>query len=288
MKQRNAWLAWVLVGMVAFVQGVWAQGPGAVRKQVEASMRVTGLITIHADGSVAAVKLDKQDRLPEGIAAFVTDVANAWRFEPVLIEGVARQVETRMSARLVARPSGDGKMQVSVRSAYFGDYEATPLEERVSAVRMRSPLYPTAAARSGAQGTVYLLLKIARDGSVSDVVAEQVNLRIVVSEPQMRQLRERFARAAIGAAEQWTFKPPTRGETAEQPHWVVRVPVDFMFNARPGDGQWEVYIPGPREHVSWAQDDERPGFSPDTLADGGVHMAGSKQGPRLLTPLDGA
>lgn len=288
MKQRGTWLAWVLVGMVAFVQGAWAQGPGGVRKQVEASMRVTGMITIRADGGVAAVALDKQDRLPEGIPDFVTRVASAWRFEPVLIGGVPTQVQTKMSARLVAKSTGDGMMQVSVRGADFGDYEAIPVEERVSSVSLKPPGYPMVAARSGAQGTVYLLLKIERDGSVSEVVAEQVNLRIVVSEPQMRLYRERFSRAAIGAAEKWAFTPPTRGEAAEQPHWVIRVPVDFTFDAKRRYGQWEAYVPGPRERVSWAQQEDRPGFSPDVLADGGVHMEGGMQGPKLLTPLDGA
>ena len=113
MKQRGAGLAWMLVGMLAFVQGAWAQSPGAVRKQVEGSMLVTGMITIRADGGVAAVELDKQDRLPEGIAPFVTQVATSWRFEPVLIEGVARQVRTRMSARLLAKPTGDGVVQLA-------------------------------------------------------------------------------------------------------------------------------------------------------------------------------
>lgn len=152
MKQRSVWLAWMLVGMAAFVQSAWAQGPGAVRKQVEASMRVTGMLTIRTDGSVAAVELDTPDRLPEGIPAFVSGVAASWRFEPVVIDGAAKQVRTKMSARLVAKSTGDGKMLVSVRGADFGDYEATPPEERVSSVVMKPPGYPMAAAQSGAQG----------------------------------------------------------------------------------------------------------------------------------------
>lgn len=287
MKQRKVWLAWVLVGVVALAQGAWAQGPGAVRKQVEGSMLVTGMITIRTDGSVATAELDKSDRLPEGIASFVTQVATSWRFEPVLIDGTAREVRTRMSARLLAKPTGDGKMQVSVRSADFGDYEATPVEERISRRSLKPPGYPTTAVRAGAQGTVYLLLKIGRDGTVADVAVEQVNLRVIASESQMRLFRERFARAAIGAAETWTFNPPTRGEAAGQPHWVVRVPVDFDFREKRPYGQWEAYVPGPRERVSWAQQEDRAGFSPDVLADGGVHMEGGKQGPKLLTPLDG-
>ena len=104
---------------------------------------------------------------------------------------------------------------------------------------------------------------------------------------QMRQFRDRFARAAVGAAEKWTFKPPSRGEAASQPYWVVRVPVDFNVGGKRRYGQWEAYVPGPRERVSWSRDEDRPGFSLDTLADGGVHMAGDTRGPKLLTPLGG-
>ena len=141
------------VTLNTLVQGAWAQGPGAVRKQVEASMRVTGMLTIRTDGSVAAVELDTPERLPEGIPAFVSGVAASWRFEPVIIGGAAKQVRTRMSAHLVAKSTGDGQMLVSVRGADFGDYEAIPPEERVSSVNMKPPGYPMAAARAGAAPT---------------------------------------------------------------------------------------------------------------------------------------
>ena len=38
--------------------------------------------------------------------------------------------------------------------------------------------------------------------------------------------------------------------------------------------------------IAWAEDD-RPGFSPDSLAEGGVYMIGQNKGPKLLTALDG-
>jgi hypothetical protein len=66
------------------------------------------------------------------------------------------------------------------------------------------------------------------------------------------------------------------------------VPVDFKMGDRikAGYGKWEVYIPGPRQTIPWSKE-ERPGFSPDSLADGGVYMLGMSTGPKLLTPLDG-
>ena len=42
-----------------------------VRKQVEASLLVTGTIAIAEDGSVTAVDLDTPEKLPKGIAMFV-------------------------------------------------------------------------------------------------------------------------------------------------------------------------------------------------------------------------
>jgi len=65
--------------------------------------------------------------------------------------------------------------------------------------------------------------------------------------------------------------------------------VDFRFQKAPGYGKWEVYIPGPRTLPAWVTEEDRPGFSPDALADGGVHLAGGQRGgPKLLTPLEGA
>ncbi|MBD9470607.1 TonB family protein [Pseudoxanthomonas sp. PXM01] len=288
MGQRNTWVMWLLVLALAWAPGAGAQNAGAVRKQAEASMRVTGSISIAVDGSVESVELDTPEKLPDGIPAFVGRNVATWRFEPVMVDGQPRRALTRMSALLVGRSLGDGQMEISIRGADFGDYEAMPEAERVSAKQMRPPGYPMAAAQGGVQGTAYLLLKIERDGTVGDVIAEQVNLRIVANESQMNQHRDRFARAAMAAARKWTFAPPTVGAQATQPYWVVRVPVDFNFGEARRYGKWAVYIPGPRMSPAWAPADEAPGFSPEALADGGVHLAGNTRGPKLLTPLDGA
>lgn len=288
MEQRNTWMMWLLALTLAWAPGAWAQHAGAVRKQAEASMRVTGSISIAVDGSVESVELDTPEKLPEGIPAFVERSVSAWRFEPVMVDGQPRRALTRMSALLVGKSAGEGKMQISIRGADFGDYEALPEAERISAKQMKPPGYPMEAARGGVQGTAYLLVKIERDGTVGDVATEQVNLRIVASEFQMSQHRERFARAAMAAAKKWTFVPPVVGAEAGQPYWVVRVPVDFSFGEERRYGKWAVYIPGPRTSPVWAPADESPGFSPEALADGGVHLAGGTGGPKLLTPLDEA
>lgn len=289
MERVTRWIAAVLVGVwaLAGLQTAAAQSPAAVRKQAEASLWVTGMITLRTDGTVAAVDLDAPEKLPKGIAAFVSANAATWQFEPYLIEGTPRQVKTKMSARLVGTAIGGGKMNVTIRGVDFGDYQALPAEQRLVSKELKPPSYPMSALENGVQGTVYLLIKVDRRGVVEDAVAEQVNLRFVASEPQMRQFRERLARSALSAAQAWTFSIPTAGEQAEQPHFLVRVPVDFTFSKERSYGHWEAYVPGPRERPSWAEDDD-PGFSPDALAEGSIAPVGGKQGPKLLTPLDGA
>jgi hypothetical protein len=154
---------------------------------------------------------------------------------------------------------------------------------------MDPPRYPENAYRAGVSGTVYLILKVGRDGSVQDAVAEQVNLRVVAPEADMRTFRNIFAKSALSAARKWTFRPPTEGEYVAEPYWTIRVPVSYSFenHSKEGDyGRWVSYVPGPRERAPWVTDKDRAGFSPDSLVEGGVYMA-SEKGPRLLTPLQG-
>jgi hypothetical protein len=289
MKQGIVARALALLAALAVSQAAIAQGPAAVRKQTEASLRVTGAVHIATDGSVEKLVLDTPEQLPKGIADFVDRNVMTWQFEPTQVDGVARRAVTQMSALLVGKSIGDGQMSVSIRGADFSDGKAVPPEEQVTGKVMTPPRYPVGPAQSGAQGTAYLFVRVERDGSVGDVATEQVNLRIIGSEAQMAQYRERFADAAMQAARKWRFATPVSGEQATQPYWIVRVPVDFRFQQAPGYGKWEVYIPGPRTRPVWVTDEDRPGFSPEALADGGVHLAGGQgSGPKLLTPLEGA
>jgi hypothetical protein len=48
-------------------------------------------------------------------------------------------------------------------------------------------------------------------------------------------------------------------------------------------GQWEAYVPGPRQSNPWQADSEGKGFSPDTLMPGRAYIAGT--GLKLLSEL---
>lgn len=265
-----------------------AAGPRAVRKQVESSMLVTGKIQVAANGTVAAFSLDGQDKLPEAVVELTGKAVPKWTFEPVLIDGQAANVSTDMTIRIVAKKAGSDSYLVEIRSASFGKKSGKP-KESTPLPDMAPPNYPTAAARAGVGGTVYLLVRVGRDGRVADVIAEQVNLKVVADENSMAKWRHMFADASLRQARRWTFTPPT-GLDAKADFWLMRVPVMFSLGdpskAMTPYGQWESYVPGPRHPNPWEPRSESSAFSPDTLLPGRAYFVGP--GLELLTDLSGS
>lgn len=274
-------LAGLLLALVAFA--AIAGGPGAVRKQVEASMLVTGTIDIAHDGSVAGYVLDKPEMLPESVVTLASKALPQWRFKPVLVDGKSVLGRARMSLRYVANREDDGTYRVRIRSAWFGDKSAKP-GEAVASKSMRPPEYPFAALRAGIGGTAYVVVRVGRDGKVADVVVERVNLRTVGSEHYMQRARKLFADASARATRRWSFSVPEAGPQADQPYWDVRVPVAYYVNDQkpPAYGQWDAYVPGPEHPVPWIPADQAGGN--DALVAGGIYPIGG--GPKLITQLD--
>jgi len=290
-KWTSKWgTALLAIGLVA-VATVAGAVPGSVRKQVESSLLVTGEVDIEPNGSVSKIAIDHEEKLPEGVRTFVREAGLHWRFEPVLRDGKPIQARAPMSVRVVAKKVEGDQYRITLSGASF-ERRDDDSPERVGMVKMDPPAYPERAWRTNAAGSVYLVVKVGRDGKVQDVVAEQVNLRVLASEGEMRLLRNVFAKSALAAAKAWQFRIPTQGDTVDAPFWNVRVPVSYAMGGQPMEGRaddygkWISYVPGPRTLVPWAQDD-RAGFSPDALIDGGVYMADSNA-PRLLTPLQGS
>lgn len=273
---------WMGLLLVSCVGAAWAGRPGEVRKQVESSLLVNGTIDLHADGSVAGYALDNPDTVSEGIAGMIARIVPLWRFEPVELSNGATRARAKMSMRLVAKKIDNGDFSVQIRGVqFFG--QPRPGESVVSA-KLVPPKYPLWAGINAVGGTVYTVVKIGRDGRVEDAVAEQVNLRIVSSEKDMESWRDMLAKAALLATKDWTFSPPTKGDEVGKPYWLARVPVDFIApdQRQHKDGQWQAYVPGPRQTIPWRSDD-RANETADAVAPGGVYPLGS--GPRLLTAL---
>jgi hypothetical protein len=263
-----------------------AAGPGAVRKQVEASMLLTGSIVVAPDGSVASYALDKADKVPADIATLVTHATQRWHFEPVMRDGHAVTARAPMSLRIVARhESPDSTDYVArIAGATFGQ-EDTPTAETVSYATRQPPGYPDIAARGRVGGTVYVLLRIDHDGSVVDAEAEQVNLAVVSSENDMKAWRKVFAKPSVEAARKWTFHVPTTGPHANDRYFVARVPILYSIERTSPEARyatWQVYVPGPKETAPWANDDRSVG-STDALPEGQIQLVGT--GLKLTTPL---
>ncbi|MXV06468.1 protein tonB [Xanthomonas sp. LMG 9002] len=263
-------------------------GPGAVRKQIESSMLVSGTIDIEPSGKVSALALDQQERLPKGVVGFVRSTVMQWTFAPGLRDGKPVPARTPMTLRLIAKRLQGDDYQVEIRGADFSHYDPSD-RSVVTSIQMKPPAYPQAAYSVGAAGSAYLVLKVGRDGRVADAAVEQVNLRVVASEQQMQQLRDVLGKSALGAARKWTFRPPSEGKDVDAPYWTVRVPVNYALSDTRRDasssyGRWTSYVPGPRQRAPWITSQDAAGFSPDLLPAGGVYMADGT-GPRLLTPL---
>lgn len=281
---------WTLAALLLVASTASAVGPGGVRRQAEMGMQLSGQIDIALDGSVEAVRLDQQNRLSAELAGFVRTSVMAWRFEPVVRDGRPVAARSPLMLRLVGRRLEDGNTQVSIGSAGFETYDPES-RTSVTGLKMLPPTYPRLMYEMGAQGDVYLILKIGRDGQVADLYVEQVNMTVVASESQMRRFRQVLGGNAMAAARNWEFRVPVEGEAADQPHWSIRVPVRYAIADRgrpmPGEyGVWQAYIPGPRERAPWISDEDWENGS-DALADGGIYMAGRGNGPKLLTPLEG-
>lgn len=265
---------------------VMAQSAQEVLRQAEASMVVTGHVDIEADGTVSAHHINNRGKLPDFVVALVDGAAPGWRFEPLLVDGEPVPARARMNLRVVARPVGD-QYQVSIANGSFGEYSDTATDQVTRREDgMRAPRYPEDMLRSGVAGTVYLVLKVGRDGSVEDVVAERVNLRAYAREREMERWRRAFAQRSVYTAREWKFNPPTTGPRADAGFWVIRVPVEFEIDGNAVTaGTWETYVPGPLQPApDWLKDATRSPAS-DAMTAGGVQMVGNER--RLLTPLGG-
>lgn len=258
-----------------------AGGPSAEQKQVEASMVVTGSIGVTPQGTVHAYTIDHPEKLPPLIVDLIGKSIPGWTFQPVLRDGKPVAAKADMSLRLVARPTGDGKFQIAVRSAWFGGPG-----EGIKELKVYAPPYPRQALRGRVEGTVYLALRVDRAGKVADVTAEQVNLRVIAGDDEMKHWRDEFARATVAAARDWTFTPADASDS--KLYRDVRIPVAYQLvngpiAKKPVYGQWETYVPGPLEPVPWADQDRMLTGGVDALPGDGVYGTPSLS---LLTPLD--
>src|SRR5690606_5646140 len=180
-----------LLALAATAAAGTRQAPESVRKQTEASMLLTGTIEIEADGSVRGYTIDDEDKVPDYVLANIGKWVPTWRFSPVLVDGKAVPARAKMSLRMAAEPSGEDSFSIYIAGASFGE-SGERATDAIAARELKPPAFPRDVANMGGKGIVYLLLKVGRQGTVEDVVAEQVNLTVYASEPEMQRIRRRL------------------------------------------------------------------------------------------------
>jgi hypothetical protein len=296
-QMKKAWIVFLVIALLPSSAG--AVTASEARKHLEYSLLVKGEIETNAEGEVSSVNVEKPEKFPPGLVDYVKQQVSGWKFEPVLVAGKPVRARSSMSLLVVAKKLANKEVSIGIRNASFGRHEFEE-GEFVSALSKKPPVYPHAMQAQGVAGTVYVLLKIGRDGTVQDAAVEKVNLRVLGKEHAMESWRAALSEAALGALKAWTFAVPTKGKYADDQSWSIWAPVDFeLINARGepvdargntiagGYGKWKTYVRGPSQPIPWLAED-RPGFSSDSLEEGGVYMAEKDMGPKLLTPLDGS
>jgi hypothetical protein len=256
-----------------------------VTKQIEASVQVTGSIAMDAVGNVVAHSIDHPEKLDAGALQLVEQTVPNWKFKPVVDNGVGRPVKARMTVFLVAKKLDPKHFSVRIRSVHFDDLAAVASDSVIPEKMAISKDLVEVLMVHQVEGTVYLAVRVGRDGHVAEAVAEQVNLRMIGTPAQMNKVRDVLAKPALKAASRWTFKPPTTGASAQDDSWTVVVPIQFLLDRKPVYGAWESYVPGPLNTVPWRTNGDAASASPEALAAGQATQLGL--GPQLLTALAG-
>lgn len=217
---------------------------------VEGFMQLTGRITVDDDGRVSGYAIDHVDQVSDEARSFLARQIATWRVE--CDEDVRLLTKAvKFTARLRASPVDDGVYRLWVDGVHLD--EPLPSAQRLSVKRKRWPEYPRGMARTGASGTVYMLLLIGADGRTEDVFAEQVDLTAVPPDPaDIPRHQLEFIASAAAAARHWRFELPVEGPYARVPQ-AVRVPFGFFMHGREVRyGEWQYLVRGVRRSPPWS------------------------------------
>lgn len=279
---------WIVVAITVLAGAPIAAAQTSKQVQINASMLVTGKITISKKGLVAGYQLDHPDKLPKVVVGLLSRYIPRFRFKPPMRDGKAVAGIASMTLRLLARQTGKNHYAVSVSGFQFGSTNPAflPQEKHISL-----PHFPMEEMRDGVGGIVYLFLQVSRQGRVMNIYAQQVNLTQAPRDPHsinpalMGRWRHDFAYYAVHAAKSWTFTIPKEGPTASQPYWYARMPVEFRlgsaFATHHDYGQWVSYVPGPRRPIPWLKNKQVASGSVDAQIPGTLHTI--QQQPQPVT-----
>lgn len=228
------------------------------RKQVEASMLVTGELVVAPDGAVKSYKLDRADALPPETRELLAEVVPSWELDVASADGSPLQspAAVKMSVQLLARPIAgvDDQLRVTIQDTAFWDPNA-PVPVKAKG-KLTPPEYPLFAARSGVSGIVYVVLRLNPDGTVAETHVERVDMTVLGDAKTLRKFSKVLAEAAVGESKQWTFDIAPERLAKPEPV-AVRVPIEFKLVADESQiqeaeyGRWRAYVPGPYAPIPW-------------------------------------
>lgn len=238
---------------------------GATQAQEPAyTLDVSGRITIAADGSVSDYTVG--ETLDDTIVGLLDKTVRSWHFEPILVDGRPVMATTNMHLELAALARGNDEFALQVADVDFGG----PTKGENA-----PPRYPRAAldARMGAMVT--LALRVDAAGKVERSHVERVSLSEDGSDMRDNFWRERFAKATLAAAKDWTFNNNEVVDGAPLAT-TLRTSVAYQIDGSgqpEGSEHWmanQGFIPGPYHPIPWALPDSVMAIQPGDLGQGEV------------------
>ena len=266
-------------------------------------MSVDGRIVIEADGSVGSYTPTTE--LQPAVAAPLARLIQAWRFEPVLIDGAARRVEARMRVSLAAVKDGED-YQVHVENAVFpedpqaADTDRSAHAPRITANsrRVAPPSYPHGLAKAGVGGRVLVALHFSPEGQVLEVVPVQTMLFDTRgNDALMASAIAQFESATVEAAKRWRVNlSPRPGVIATAKDYTAYTTVEYVstpqaFGQRhrmPIEpvGEWRAVVRNGKRPLPWLSGLGTPDVGVADVDNGEtLPLAGA---PQLKAPVAGA
>jgi hypothetical protein len=146
--------SWTALGLLLLAGSAWAEGKGD-----PVLFPATARIALDAEGVPQAVQASS--RLPLPVREAIEARVKRWRFEPALVDGVARPGVTHVRLQACAIPQPDGSLRVGM------DYQGNGPGYANDALRLPKLPYPPAAMQSGAQADIDLNVLVGEDGLVT-------------------------------------------------------------------------------------------------------------------------
>ncbi len=249
---------------------------GEEREATRFVRQATGRLVIAPDGRPTDITIEAGELR---IEAMYRRIISAWRFAPVLREGVPSAVSVDMNLTLSADRIEGSTRRVRYGVANVEFMEGTdPADGDVELLTsdLKPPVFPMRMAMAGVGARLLMLVEVDRSGRVvrgavadADLYARQTSSgRAAASQV------ERFAKATLEVIEQWTIGE----ENVLESGWAL-VPVNFAVpGTTPMD--WTPVLPMTVSRLDWMAE---PLAEAQALSSVGRSLDESVQ---LLTPME--